>query len=119
MLVVVVPVIVATLAFAYWYRAGNPRAARGLDPAYEGRIEFVTWSIPALIVILLGGVIWIGSHQLDPRRRSRPRPRRCGSMSSRSTGNGCSFIPSRASPRSISWSFRPEPRSISGSPRRR
>src|SRR5689334_24247032 len=67
MLVVVVPVIVATLAFAYWYRAGNPRATRGLDPAYEGRIEFVTWSIPALIVILLGGVIWIGSHQLDPR----------------------------------------------------
>ena len=25
------------------------------------------WSIPALTVILLGGVIWIGSHQLDPR----------------------------------------------------
>jgi cytochrome o ubiquinol oxidase subunit II len=67
MLVVVIPVIVATLAFAYWYRASNPRAARGLDPDYEGRIEFVTWSIPALIVILLGGVIWIGSHQLDPR----------------------------------------------------
>src|SRR3954452_20590732 len=63
MLVVVVPVIVATLVFAYWYRASNPRAVRGLDPAYEGRIEFVTWSIPALIVILLGGVIWIGSHQ--------------------------------------------------------
>jgi cytochrome o ubiquinol oxidase subunit II len=34
---------------------------------YEGRIEFVVWSIPALIVTLLGGVIWIGSHQLDPR----------------------------------------------------
>jgi cytochrome o ubiquinol oxidase subunit II len=29
-------------------------------------MEFVVWSIPALIVILLGGVIWIGSHQLDP-----------------------------------------------------
>ena len=27
----------------------------------------VIWSIPALTVILLGGVIWIGSHQLDPR----------------------------------------------------
>jgi cytochrome o ubiquinol oxidase subunit 2 len=67
MLVVVVPVIVATLAFAWWYRVSNPRAARGLDPAYEGRIEFVVWSIPALIVILLGGVIWIGTHQLDPR----------------------------------------------------
>ncbi|MGE0260036.1 MAG: ubiquinol oxidase subunit II [Alphaproteobacteria bacterium] len=67
MLVVVVPVIIATLAFAWWYRASNPRAARGLDPAYEGRMEFVLWSIPALIVILLGGVIWIGSHELDPR----------------------------------------------------
>src|SRR6202048_1847982 len=67
MLVVVVPVIVATLAFAWWYRASNPRAGRSSNLAYEGRIEFVTWSIPALIVILLGGVTWIGSHQLDPR----------------------------------------------------
>ncbi len=67
MLVVVVPVILATLGFAWWYRSSNPRASRAWDESYEGRIEFVTWSIPALIVILLGGVIWIGSHQLDPR----------------------------------------------------
>ena len=67
MLVVVVPVILATLAFAWWYRSSNPHASRGPDESYEGRIEFVVWSIPALIVILLGGVIWIGSHQLDPR----------------------------------------------------
>jgi cytochrome o ubiquinol oxidase subunit II len=67
MLVVVVPVILATLGFAWWYRSSNPRANRASDEGYEGRIEFVTWSIPALIVILLGGVIWIGSHQLDPR----------------------------------------------------
>jgi cytochrome o ubiquinol oxidase subunit 2 len=67
MLVVVVPVIVATLAFAWWYRASNPRAHRSSELAYEGRIEFVTWSIPALTVLLLSGVIWIGSHQLDPR----------------------------------------------------
>src|SRR6202045_2688432 len=67
MLVVVIPVIVATLAFAWWYRASNTRATRSLDESYEGRLEFVVWSIPALTVILLGGVIWIGSHQLDPR----------------------------------------------------
>jgi cytochrome o ubiquinol oxidase subunit 2 len=67
MLVVVVPVILATFAFAWWYRSSNPRASRSLDESYEGRTEFVVWSIPALIVILLGGVIWIGSHQLDPR----------------------------------------------------
>jgi cytochrome o ubiquinol oxidase subunit 2 len=67
MLVVVVPVILATLGFAWWYRSSNTRASRSSDEGYEGRIEFVTWSIPALIVILLGGVIWIGAHQLDPR----------------------------------------------------
>ncbi|MFZ0146966.1 MAG: ubiquinol oxidase subunit II [Xanthobacteraceae bacterium] len=67
MLVVVIPVIVATLAFAWWYRASNTYATRSPDESYEGRVEFVVWSIPALTVILLGGVIWIGSHQLDPR----------------------------------------------------
>ena len=67
MLVVVVPVILATLGFAWWYRSSNARASRSPDEGYEGRTEFVTWSIPVLIVILLGGVIWIGSHQLDPR----------------------------------------------------
>src|SRR5262245_43819750 len=67
MLVVVVPVIVATLAFAWWYRSSNTRVTRSLDESYEGRVEFVVWSIPALTVILLSGVIWIGSHQLDPR----------------------------------------------------
>jgi len=67
MLVVVIPVVLATLAFAWWYRSSNLRASRSLDDSYEGRLEFVLWSIPALIVILLGGVIWIGSHQLDPR----------------------------------------------------
>jgi cytochrome o ubiquinol oxidase subunit 2 len=26
----------------------------------------VVWSIPTLTIILLGGVAWIGAHQLDP-----------------------------------------------------
>jgi cytochrome o ubiquinol oxidase subunit 2 len=67
MLVVVIPVILATLGFAWWYRSSNLRASRSTDEGYEGRTEFVLWSIPTLIVILLGGVIWISSHQLDPR----------------------------------------------------
>jgi len=67
MLVVVAPVILATLGFAWWYRSANPRASRKTDSGYEGRIEFVVWSIPALVVILLSGVCWIGAHRLDPR----------------------------------------------------
>jgi cytochrome o ubiquinol oxidase subunit 2 len=67
MLAVVVPVIVLTLFFAWWFRAGNPRAQRWPDWEYSGRIEFVVWSIPALVVIFLGGICWIGSHDLDPK----------------------------------------------------
>src|SRR5260370_25736268 len=67
MLVVVVPVILMTLGFAWWYRSSNARADHSAGWAYQGGIEFVVWSIPALVVILLGGVTWIGAHQLDPR----------------------------------------------------
>jgi cytochrome o ubiquinol oxidase subunit 2 len=66
MLVVVVPVILVTLWVAWWYRASNERAGRSLEWRFQGSVEFVTWSIPALVVILLGGVTWISSHQLDP-----------------------------------------------------
>jgi cytochrome o ubiquinol oxidase subunit II len=68
MLAIVVPTIIAIFAFAYWFRQSNPRAQYLPEFAHSGRIELVVWSIPALTIILLGGVAWIGSHQLDPAR---------------------------------------------------
>ena len=56
--------------------------------------------------MLLGGVAWIGAHELDPAQADRVATRsRSRSRSSRSTGNGCSSIPTRASRASTSWSF--------------
>ena len=66
MLAIVIPTILVALAFAWWYRASNPRARHRPDFVYSGRIELVVWSIPTLVVLFLGGVIWIGSHALDP-----------------------------------------------------
>ncbi|HWY14070.1 MAG TPA: ubiquinol oxidase subunit II [Rhizomicrobium sp.] len=66
MLAIVVPTIIVTLAFAWWYRASNSRAVYRPDFAYSGRIELIVWSIPTLTIFFLGGVIWIGSHRLDP-----------------------------------------------------
>jgi cytochrome o ubiquinol oxidase subunit 2 len=68
MLAVIIPVIVLTLGFAWWYRAGNKRARYLPDWEYSGRIEMIVWSIPTLIVLFLGGMAWIGSHDLDPPR---------------------------------------------------
>lgn len=68
MLAIVLPTIIAVLGVAWWYRPSNPRARRLPDFVYSGRIEIVVWSIPALVVIFLGGIAAIGSQDLDPAR---------------------------------------------------
>jgi cytochrome o ubiquinol oxidase subunit 2 len=71
MLIVVVPVIVLTLAFAWWFRASNRRAAYRPDWSYSGKVEFSIWIIPLLIVLFLAAVAWGSSHELDPYRPLR------------------------------------------------
>ena len=71
MLAIVIPVIVATIAFAWWFRRGNTKATYRPDWEYSGAVEMVVWSIPALTIMLLGGIAWIGSHDLEP---SKPLP---------------------------------------------
>jgi cytochrome o ubiquinol oxidase subunit II len=66
MLAIVVPTILATLGVAYWFRASNPRAQYMPEFTYSGRLEVLVWSIPIMTVLLVGGVAWVGSHDLDP-----------------------------------------------------
>jgi cytochrome o ubiquinol oxidase subunit 2 len=68
MLAIVIPVILATLGFAFWFRASNERARYRPDFTYSGRLELLVWSIPGMTVLLVGGVAWIGAHDLDPGR---------------------------------------------------
>jgi cytochrome o ubiquinol oxidase subunit 2 len=76
MLGIVIPTMIVTLAFAWWFRAGNKKAKYLPEWSYSGRVELLVWSIPALIVIFLAGVTWIGTHQLAPERPldSKVRP---------------------------------------------
>jgi cytochrome o ubiquinol oxidase subunit 2 len=66
MLAIVIPVILATLGFAFWFRASNERARYLPNFTYSGRLEMLVWSIPAMTVLLVGGVAWVGAHDLDP-----------------------------------------------------
>ena len=66
MLAIVIPTILAIAGCAWWFRAGNDKARYRPDFEYSGQLELVVWSIPTLTVLLLGGVIWIGAHRLDP-----------------------------------------------------
>jgi cytochrome o ubiquinol oxidase subunit II len=68
MLAIVIPTILATLGVAFWFRSSNRLAHYIPDFTYSGRLELLVWSIPAMTVLLVGGVAWVGSHGLDPRK---------------------------------------------------
>ena len=66
MLAIVIPTILATLGTAFWFRSSNLRARYLPEFNYSGRLEMLVWSIPIMTVLLVGGVTWIGSYELDP-----------------------------------------------------
>ncbi len=68
MLLIIVPVIVLTLVFAWKYRASNETADYAPDWDHSTGLELVIWSAPLLIVIALGALTWISTHTLDPYR---------------------------------------------------
>jgi len=71
MLAIIIPTMLATVGIAWWFRRGNTKATYMPDWEYSGAIEMVVWAIPALTIMLLGGIAWIGSHDLEP---SKPLP---------------------------------------------
>jgi len=68
MLAIIIPTMIATVAVAWWFRRGNTKAEYRPDWEYSGAIELVVWSIPSLTILLLGGITWIGSHDLEPSK---------------------------------------------------
>ncbi|GLQ45914.1 ubiquinol oxidase subunit 2 [Dyella lipolytica] len=68
MLMVITPIILLTLWFAWWFRASNARAKYRPQWEYSGHLEFSIWMIPLLVILFLGSLAWVGAHQLDPYR---------------------------------------------------
>jgi cytochrome o ubiquinol oxidase subunit 2 len=66
MLMVVIPVIVLTLVFAWRYRDSNTKAAYAPKWSHSTPIEIVVWGIPCVIVVCLAILIWDTTHKLDP-----------------------------------------------------
>ncbi len=66
MLIVVIPVIILTLWFAWHYRATNRNATYAPKWSHSTAIEVVIWTVPTLIILFLGVLTWKTSHELDP-----------------------------------------------------
>jgi len=68
MLLVIVPVMVLTVLFAWRYRQSNKAATYKPDWDHSTQLELVIWSAPLLIIICLGALTWASTHLLDPYR---------------------------------------------------
>ncbi|WP_336174930.1 ubiquinol oxidase subunit II [Alloalcanivorax xenomutans] len=68
MLLVIVPVIILTLLFAWRYRSSNKEATYKPDWDHSTVLELVIWGVPLLIIIALGAMTYVSTHKLDPYR---------------------------------------------------
>jgi cytochrome o ubiquinol oxidase subunit 2 len=68
MLLIIVPVIIATVIFAWRYRASNKDAVYTPEWHHSTQLEVLIWTAPLLIIIALGALTWISTHVLDPFR---------------------------------------------------
>jgi cytochrome o ubiquinol oxidase subunit 2 len=68
MLLVIVPVMILTVLFAWRYRAANREARYEPDWDHSTQLELVIWAAPLLIIICLGALTWVSTHLLDPYR---------------------------------------------------
>ena len=69
MLLIIAPVIVLILFFAWKYRQSNTAARYEPDWDHSTKLELVIWGAPLLIIIALGMLTWISTHTLDPYRK--------------------------------------------------
>ena len=68
MLLIIIPVMVLTVVFAWRYRHSNAAARYEPDWDHSTQLELVIWSVPLLIIICIGAVAWASTHLLDPYR---------------------------------------------------
>lgn len=68
MMLVIVPIIILTLWFAWKYRASNTSAKYTPTWANSVKLDAITWLIPAVIVIAVAVLLWRSTHRLDPYR---------------------------------------------------
>jgi cytochrome o ubiquinol oxidase subunit 2 len=66
MLIVVIPVFIMVFLFPRKYRASNTKATYMPKWSHSAKIEWVIWLVPAIIITVLGILIWNTTHRLDP-----------------------------------------------------
>jgi cytochrome o ubiquinol oxidase subunit 2 len=72
MLIVVIPVVVMVFLFPRKYRASATKATYMPKWSRSGKIELIVWLVPAVIIIILGSLVWRATFRLDPYKPIDP-----------------------------------------------
>ena len=65
-LLIVIPVFALTFYISFKYRASNTKARYTPEWDHNTKLEFFWWAIPSIIILVLAGITWKSSHDLDP-----------------------------------------------------
>ena len=68
MMIVIIPVFIMLFSFAWRYRASNTQAKYTPNWHNNLPLEIAWWTIPCIIIIILGVITWKSTHQLDQFR---------------------------------------------------
>ena len=66
MLLVIIPVYILTFIFSWHFRAENTKATYDPDLVDSHVAEFVWWGLPLVMVMIVGGITWVKTHELNP-----------------------------------------------------
>lgn len=66
MLIVVIPVLILALVFAWRYREGNTKAKHTPNWEHNTIAEYCWWGVPLFIIMFLAVFAYKSSHELDP-----------------------------------------------------
>ena len=68
MMIVVIPAVLMAVVFAWKYRATNTNAKYSPNWSHSNKVEAVVWTIPLLIILVLGVLTWKSTHALEPSK---------------------------------------------------
>ena len=63
---IIVPVFFMTFYFVWKYREGNKKAKYQPDWDHSVLAETIWWTVPLIMILILAGITWKTSHDLDP-----------------------------------------------------
>ncbi|UZF93969.1 ubiquinol oxidase subunit II [Bosea sp. NBC_00550] len=92
MLLVIIPVMALTIFVAWRYRA-SAEATYHPNWNHSLPLEVVIWSVPLLIIVVLGAMTWMGTHLLDPYRPLNRISASKPSVEAKAGGNGVAKQP--------------------------